>query len=270
MPRIRNIKPDYWTDEKVVELGPWERLLFIGLWNFADDEGYMPYSPKRIKMQVFPADALDVSVLVQNLLEASLIDLYDYESGLVLHIRHWKRHQKVSNPTPTKIDKSQLSIRPVKPRNQAEVAQRPVIDPLPSTENSVPLRTEREREREWEGGSLVTLRTDASPARTSKNAAHRIVQAWVDANEKKPPAKIVLDATAQIQAMVNEGIDPEDIANGVREWWDGKYPASTLPNYVARAQQGAKVQMSTGSQRAMVGIELARKFAEEESQDEPF
>lgn len=118
--------------------------------------------------------------------------------------------------------------------------------------------------------SLVTLGTGVSPAREQRSAAHRIVQAWVDATQKKPPAKIVLDATAQIQAMVNEGIDPEDIANGVREWWDGKYPASTLPNYVARAQQGTKVQMSTGSQRAMVGIELARKFAEEESQDEPF
>ena len=39
MARIRTVKPDIWTDEKFVELSPLARLLFIGLWNFADDEG---------------------------------------------------------------------------------------------------------------------------------------------------------------------------------------------------------------------------------------
>ena len=67
MARIRNIKPDFWTDEKLVELETWERLLFIGLWNFADDEGFMPYSPKRIKMQIFPGDSLEVSRILCTL-----------------------------------------------------------------------------------------------------------------------------------------------------------------------------------------------------------
>ena len=30
MARIRTIKPDFWTDEKVVELSAFARLLFIG------------------------------------------------------------------------------------------------------------------------------------------------------------------------------------------------------------------------------------------------
>ena len=53
MARIRTIKPDFWSDEKIVELTPWARLLFIGLWNFSDDDGRMPFSPKKIKMLVF-------------------------------------------------------------------------------------------------------------------------------------------------------------------------------------------------------------------------
>jgi hypothetical protein len=31
MARIRTIKPEFWTDEKIVELSPFSRLLFIGL-----------------------------------------------------------------------------------------------------------------------------------------------------------------------------------------------------------------------------------------------
>ena len=32
MPRIRTIKPEFWTDEKIIELSLPARLLFIGLW----------------------------------------------------------------------------------------------------------------------------------------------------------------------------------------------------------------------------------------------
>jgi len=57
MARIRTIKPEFWVDDVIVELTYEARLLFIGLWNFADDEGYIEDKPKRIKMQIFPAES---------------------------------------------------------------------------------------------------------------------------------------------------------------------------------------------------------------------
>jgi len=54
MPRIRTIKPEFWTDDKIVELSFPARLLFIGLWNFCDDWGRMEYKPKSIKLRIFP------------------------------------------------------------------------------------------------------------------------------------------------------------------------------------------------------------------------
>jgi hypothetical protein len=39
MARIRTIKPEFWTDEKVVECSFEARLMFIGMFNFADDKG---------------------------------------------------------------------------------------------------------------------------------------------------------------------------------------------------------------------------------------
>jgi hypothetical protein len=99
MARIRTIKPDFWTDEKVVELDFADRLLFIGMWNFADDQGYLDFSLKRVKMQVFPGDDVDVSRGLQRLHELGLIRLYSSPEGFVIHLINWEKHQRVSNPS---------------------------------------------------------------------------------------------------------------------------------------------------------------------------
>lgn len=147
MARIRNIKPDFWTDEKLVELDPWERLLFIGIWNFVDDEGYMPYSPKRIKMQVFPGDSLDVSRGLQSLISIGALTLYDSGNGQVLKVTNWSKHQKVSNPSVSKYRGLDMEPADQKPRKQAELPiQIPEMDKK-STEDSREVHKERERER---------------------------------------------------------------------------------------------------------------------------
>ncbi len=111
MARIRSIKPEYWTDEKIVELDFVERLLFIGLWNFADDQGYLDYSPKRIKMQIFPGDNVDVVEGLKKLHEALLIEAFDGPKGVVLWITHWKKHQRVSNPAQSRFQGVDLRKR---------------------------------------------------------------------------------------------------------------------------------------------------------------
>lgn len=102
MARIRTIKPDFWTDEKVVELSAFARLLFIGLWNFADDEGRMEYSPKRIKMQILPADSAEIPRLMEELRALGLITIYCVESIDYLQIAGFAKHQKVDKRSPSK------------------------------------------------------------------------------------------------------------------------------------------------------------------------
>lgn len=96
MARIRTVKPEYWSDEKVMELSFPSRLLFIGLWNFADREGRMVYSPKRIRAQVFPGDALDVCPLLDELKERGLITVYAATNATILQVTNWHKHQLVS------------------------------------------------------------------------------------------------------------------------------------------------------------------------------
>lgn len=103
MARIRSIKPEFWTDEKVVELSAFARLLFIGLWNFADDEGRMVCSPKRIKMQIFPSDSVDCSALLGEIRGESLIELYVVDGQEYLQINGFTKHQKVDKRTPSKL-----------------------------------------------------------------------------------------------------------------------------------------------------------------------
>jgi hypothetical protein len=160
MARIRNIKPDFWTDEKLVELDPWERLLFIGIWNFVDDEGYMPYSPKRLKMQVFPGDSLDVSRGVQNLISIGAITLYDSEAGKILKVTNWSKHQKVSNPSVSKYRGIELTTDNQEPRESAEL---PLEIPEPSPNRTEPSRgvhTEREGERGREVNKDLSSKPD--------------------------------------------------------------------------------------------------------------
>ena len=102
MARIRTIKPDFWTDEKIVELSPLARLLFIGLWNFADDDGRMPYSTTRIKLQILPADAADISALLGEIRGKLLIDVYVVDDKEYLHICQFSKHQKIDKRTPSK------------------------------------------------------------------------------------------------------------------------------------------------------------------------
>ncbi len=101
MARIRTIKPEFWTSEQVVECSPTARLLFIGIWTFADDGGVHPYTTRRLKMEVFPGDAMtdeQVGALVDELIRAKLLRVYEVDGERFLLVTGWK-HQKIEKPT---------------------------------------------------------------------------------------------------------------------------------------------------------------------------
>lgn len=103
MARIRTIKPEFWTDEKVVELSFEARLFFVGSWNFADDSGNLQRSAKKLKMQVFPADVIDCEPLIQSLIDHGLFIEYSVNGEEYLHIKGFKDHQVVNRPSKSTI-----------------------------------------------------------------------------------------------------------------------------------------------------------------------
>lgn len=104
MSRIRSIKPDFWSSEQVMTLSRDARLLFIGIWNFADDEGRFRWKARTLKAQVFPGDDVTVAEIETWLAEMVAAELLEtYESGTERYgvVTGW-HHQRVSHPTPSK------------------------------------------------------------------------------------------------------------------------------------------------------------------------
>ena len=56
MPRIRTIKPEFWSSPGVARMTPLARLTFIGMWNWADDAGRGTYNPRELMGFIFPHD----------------------------------------------------------------------------------------------------------------------------------------------------------------------------------------------------------------------
>lgn len=141
MARIRTIKPDFWTDEKIVELSPIARLLFIGLWNFADDDGRMQFSPRKIKLQIFPADQTNLESEISELVESELINVYSVANCDYLQVNNFNKHQK--------IDKRSSSKHPPPPIS-TESRQFPP--------NPADGREGKGREKEWNGMDISSTK----------------------------------------------------------------------------------------------------------------
>jgi hypothetical protein len=98
MPRNRTIPADFWTWEAVVDCAPMTRLLFLGLWTFADDFGVQPLRPRTIRMQVFPGDTIDgeaMRAMIEELAARGLVRPYSVDGQDYIAIVDWDRLQRV-------------------------------------------------------------------------------------------------------------------------------------------------------------------------------
>jgi hypothetical protein len=111
MARIRTIKPEYWTDDTITECSLSARLLFIGIWNFADDAGNLDRSAKQIKARVFPVDNVDCEALIQELLTHELLIEYSVSGKKYLHIPGFADHQVINRPSKPVVPGYEESLR---------------------------------------------------------------------------------------------------------------------------------------------------------------
>lgn len=91
--RARNIKPGFFRNEDLVECSFGARLLFIGLWCMADREGRLEDRPKKIKMEIFPADNIECDELLDELQRFGFIIRYAAEGGRFVQVVNFNKHQ---------------------------------------------------------------------------------------------------------------------------------------------------------------------------------
>jgi len=176
MARYRTIKPEFWSSEQVMECSLTARLMFIGMWNFADDAGRLSYSAKTIKAQIFPGDdvsADDIRRMIDELSSNGLVIQYVVDGKEYLSITGW-HHQKIDRP------------------------QKPKHPEPPADTSSIVRRTfapEREKERDREEAT--------SAASTSK--AYAFEDGIIKLNEKDfdswAKAFVNLDLRAELMSL---------------------------------------------------------------------
>jgi len=111
MARIRTIKPEYWTDGDMLKLSRDARLFYIGLWNFADDNGVLEYDPVSIKARIFPNDRVSVDKLLKELVDMNKAIIYGVEKRQYIFIKNLANHQVIDRPRKSHLpmpDKNQL------------------------------------------------------------------------------------------------------------------------------------------------------------------
>lgn len=95
MARMRTIKPAFFKNEELAELGPYAQVLFAGLWCLADREGRLKDGARRIKSDTLPYyDDVDVDELLDRLHAAGFIRRYEVSGERLIQVATFSKHQQ--------------------------------------------------------------------------------------------------------------------------------------------------------------------------------
>jgi hypothetical protein len=109
------IDPNIWMSEDVGKLSLFERLLLIGMFSNADDEGKGRANPPLIRSLIFPYDDIpisDIEAALGRIKQYIHIEIYEVDGSRYYKFSNWKKWQRV--------DKIQKSIIPEPPPNDSE------------------------------------------------------------------------------------------------------------------------------------------------------
>jgi len=99
--RSRNIKPGFFKNYELADVGPLCQLLFAGLWCLADKRGRLEDKPRLIKAEVFPYYDCDIDDLLGTMQRKKFIERYSVCGCNYIQIINFGKHQ---NPHHTEKD----------------------------------------------------------------------------------------------------------------------------------------------------------------------
>lgn len=175
MARIRTIKNDFFTDDKIGELSKGARLLFIGLLTIADREGRLEDRPKRIKVQAMPYDDDDTDSLLQELGEAKFILRYEANSEKYIQIVNFVKHQRPHPKEPESV------IPPSETGKNNGKKRKETTEPLKETANCVGRRVGKEsKEGDGMHGPCIPNTATASPLPSQEKSSRLCDSEYLD------------------------------------------------------------------------------------------
>jgi hypothetical protein len=207
--RIRSLVPEIHTDSKLVACGPFARLLYHGMYNFADDYGVLPDDPESIGLKVLPADRGCVSYveLVEELLAAGKLARYEASDGRrYLLMVDWADEQKVKNPSTEKRFPAVATMRRVgatAPRGDGAA-----LSPPPSVALRSPPAGAEQNGADRTGGERTGWERSGPDAQEGEAASGRPAAPPAPLSERSP-SKTTADITAHFLERFYGKASPE-------------------------------------------------------------
>ena len=199
--RIRTIKPEFWRSEDIAALSIEDRLLFIGLWSYVEDNGVGRDEPQLIQCDLYPLDTFtEASVRthggLMRLSQQGLITRFEGPDGRkYLQINSWDKHQKINRPSKPRFPQynaenctlTEGSLSPHCTLTEGSLPEQGTGNREQGTGKNTPFSPPHETEpAETASAELVTVAADAAPATTntskpsksSKARGARIPDGW--------------------------------------------------------------------------------------------
>lgn len=174
MPRIRTIKPEFFTDEVVSALDPLDRIAFVGLWLYADKGGKLEWRPKQLGVSILPYEAGDFELRLNRLVQAGLIVKYSADGNTFAKVRNFLKHQKPHITEKESVIPEPTEITVIKPYDNGSITVISTLNNVLITEGK-----ERKGKEHSNGDHKVAERLFESfwaayPKKRAKEYAHRV------------------------------------------------------------------------------------------------
>lgn len=205
--RIRTVKPEFWRSDDITALTREDRLLFIGLWSYVDDNGVGVDDYRAIAADLFALedDQKDVRDFVRDglatLSRALLIDRYEVAGRNYIHIRTWKKHQRVDRP-----NKPRYPLPDETPEPPTSGDAKPSRDPRDTFATVSPSGTEEQRNRG----------TTTSRSAKAKRTTEQLDEGFLTFYAAYPKKKARGQALEAWRKAMRHDVDPERIMAGLR------------------------------------------------------
>lgn len=118
--RKRTLSPNFFKDEALLSLEPYDRLLFAGLFCYCDRAGRVLDRPIELKIRIFPADNVDVDAGLNRLAKKGLLRRYKIGKLRAIALKE-ERWREIQNIHPNEPESAIPAPPPVKSRASAGV-----------------------------------------------------------------------------------------------------------------------------------------------------
>lgn len=214
MARKRMIDPNIWQSEDFSKLSTLAKLVFIGMFSNADDEGRGRANPVYLKSILFPYDdgmrVIDIEKSLSEISAYLSVTLYDHDGNKYYQLENWGKWQRV--------EKAQPSQFPA-PKDNSATNRRLIDDQSSNVRGTVPPnRIEENRKEEKEKESVKEKDAAASTLSAQKKYGE---YGWVKLSDEQYIRLISENGESVVSAAIqyiDESAQRTSNKNHWRDW----------------------------------------------------